>query len=169
MDAQQLLWYGDLVKTNIEEFQFTRVVYGSGPSPFIFNTSFRKHVEPFEEYFLETKKALLEDTCVDDVQLGGECSNELVIFKEKSMKIMGTGGFELHKWHINVPEMNSSMATEQDGLELTYSDWTTQIKQHETKILGVTWYKQSNKITLDFKSCLKIDDYNTKRMLLYAI
>ena len=32
MDAQQLLWYGDLVKTNIEEFQFTRVVYGSGPS-----------------------------------------------------------------------------------------------------------------------------------------
>ena len=111
-DEQQLLWYGDLVKRNIEEFRFTRVVYGSGPSPFIFNTSFQKHVEPFEEDFLETTKALLEDTYVDDVQSGGDCSNELVIFKEKSTKIMGTGGFELHKWHSNVPEMNSSMAIE---------------------------------------------------------
>ena len=88
------------------------MVYGSGPSPFIFNTSFQKHVEPFEEDFLETTKALLEDTNVDDVQSGGDCSNELVIFKEKSTKIMGTAGFELHKWHSNVPEMNSNMTIE---------------------------------------------------------
>ena len=48
-DAQLLFWYVDLVKRNIEEFRFTRVIYGSGPSPFILNTSFQKHVEPFKE------------------------------------------------------------------------------------------------------------------------
>ena len=48
-DTQQLLWYGDLVKRTIEEFWFTRVIYGLGPSPFILNTSFQKRVEPFEE------------------------------------------------------------------------------------------------------------------------
>ena len=61
-DAQRLLWYGDIIKRNIEEFQFTRVIYGSGPSRFILNTSFQKHVEPFKEKFPETTEALLEDT-----------------------------------------------------------------------------------------------------------
>ena len=145
-DAQRLLWYGDLVKRNIEEFWFTRVIYGSGPSPFIFNTFFQKHVEPFEEKFPETTEALLEDTYVDDIQSGGDCPNELVKFKEESTKIMGAGRFKLHKWHSNVPELNSSMTIEQDDAELTYTNWTTGRKQHETKILGVTWNKQSDKI-----------------------
>ena len=95
-DAQRLLWYGDLVKTNIEEFRFTRVIYGSGPSPFTLNTSFQKHVEPLEEKFPETTEALLEDTYVDDIQSGGDCPNELVKFKEESTKTIGAGGFELH-------------------------------------------------------------------------
>ena len=145
-EAQRLLWYGDLVKRNIEEFWFTRVIYGSGPSPFIFNTFFQKHVEPFEEKFPETTEALLEDTYVDDIHSGGDCPNELVKFKEESTKIMGAGGFELHKRHVNVPELNSSMNIEQDDAKLTYTDWTTGRKQHETKILGVTWNKQSDKI-----------------------
>ena len=136
----------DLVKRNIEEFRFIRVIYGSGPSPFILNTSFQKYVEPFEDTFPETTEALLEDTYVDHIQSGGDCPNDLVKFKEESTKIMGAGGFELHKWHSNVPELNSSMTIEQDDAELTYTNWTTGRKQHETKILGVTWNKQSDKI-----------------------
>ena len=167
-DAQRLLSYGDLVKRNIEEFRFTRVIYASGPSPFILNTFFQKHVEPFEEEFPETTEALLEYTYVDDIQSGGDCPNELVKFKEES-RIMGAGGFELHNWHSNVSELYSSMAIEQDDAELTYNDWTTGRKQHKTKILDVTWNKQSDKITIDFKSCLEAAEYNTKRMLLSAI
>ena len=72
-NVQQLLWYGDLVKSNIEQFWFTRVIYGSGWSAFILNTCFQKHVEPFEEKFPKTTEALLEDTYVDDVQSGGDC------------------------------------------------------------------------------------------------
>ena len=93
----------------------------------------------------------------------------MVKFKEESTKIMGAGGSELRKWHSNVPELNSSMTIEQDDAELTYIDWTTVRKQHETKILGVTWKKQSDKVTIDFNSCLKAAEYNTKKMLLSAI
>ena len=93
----------------------------------------------------------------------------MVRFKEESTKIMGVGRFKLHKWHSNVPELNSSMTIEQDDAELTYIDWTTVRKQHETKILGVTWKKQSDKVTIDFNSCLKAAEYNTKKMLLSAI
>ena len=138
-------------------------------SPFILNTSIQKHVEPFQEEFPETTEALLEYTYVDDTQSGGDCSNELVKFKEESTTIMGAGGFEPHKWHSNVPELNSSMTIEQDDAELTYNDWTIGRKQHKTKILDVTWNKRSDKITIDFKSCLEAAEYNTKRMLLSAI
>ena len=65
------------------------MIYGSGPSPFILNTSFQKNVEPFEEEVPETTEALLEDTYVDDIQSGGDYFNELVKFKEESTKIMG--------------------------------------------------------------------------------
>ena len=61
------------------------------------------------------------------------------------------------------------MTIEQDDPELTYTDWTNGRKQHETKILRVTWNKQSDKITIDFNSFLKAAEYNTKRMLLSAI
>ena len=125
---------------------------GSGTSPLILSTSFEKHVESFKEKFPETTEALLEDTYVDDIQSGGDCPKELIKFKEESTKIMGEGGFKLHKWHSNVTELNSSMTIEQDDAELTYTDWTTGRKQHETKILSVTWNKQSNKITIDFNS-----------------
>ena len=33
----------------------------------------------------------------------------------------------------------------------------------------MTWNKQSDKITIDFNSCLKAAEYNTKRMLLSAV
>ena len=128
------------------------MICGSGTSPLILNTSFQKQVESFEEKFPETTEALLEDTYVEEIQSGGDCPNELIKFKEESTKMMGEGGFKLHKWHSNVPELNSSMTIEQDDAELTYTDWTTRRKQHETKILGVTWNKQSNKITIDFNS-----------------
>ena len=59
----------------------------------------------------------------------------MVKFKEESTNIMGAGGFELYKWHSNVPEQNSSITIEQDNAELTYTDWTTGKKQHEMKIL----------------------------------
>ena len=82
---------------------------------------------------------------------------------------MGAGESELRKWHSNVPELKSSMTIEQDDVQLTYTNWTTGRKQHETKILSVTWNKQSDKITIDFNSCLKAAEYNTKRMLLPVI
>ena len=128
------------------------MICGSGASPLILNTSFEKHVESFKEKFPETTEALLENTYVDDIQSGGDCPKELIKLKEESTKIMGEDGFKLHKWHSNVTELNSSMTIEQDDAELTYTDWTTGRKQHEIKILGVTWNKQSNKITIDFNS-----------------
>ena len=92
----------------------------------------------------------------------------MVKFKEEYTKIIGAGEFQLHKWHSNVPELHSSMTIEQDDAELTNTDWTTRRKQYETKILDVTWNNQSDKISIDFKSCLKAAEYNTKRMLLSA-
>ena len=51
---------------------------------------------------------------------------------------MGADESELRKWHSNVTELKSSMTIEQDDVELTYTNWTSGRKQHETKILSVT-------------------------------
>ena len=69
-DAQQLLCYGNMVKRNKEVSRFIRVIYGSGPSPFIFYTSFQNHAEPFEEKFPEITETLLENTARLPQQVG---------------------------------------------------------------------------------------------------
>ena len=69
-DAQQLLCYDDIVKRNKEESRFIRVIYGSGLSPFILNTSFQNYVEPFEGKFPEITEALLENTARLPQQVG---------------------------------------------------------------------------------------------------
>ena len=46
------------------------------------------------------------------------------------------GGFSLHKWHANVPELKISKIT--DGTESTYAKECFGTKLHETLLLGVS-------------------------------
>ena len=55
--------------------------------------------------FPDTTDELLNNTYVDDVQSGGDHSDKFIKFKEESTKIMDGGGFHLHKWHSNLPEI----------------------------------------------------------------
>ena len=43
---------------------------------------------------------------------GGDHSDKLIKFKEESTKIMEGGGFHLHKWHSNLPEIEKCQRTE---------------------------------------------------------
>ena len=42
---------------------------------------------------------------MDDVQSGGDGREELLKLKEEATEIVGEGGFQLHKWHSDVLEI----------------------------------------------------------------
>ena len=88
------------------------MIFRSGPSPYILGVTLKKHVSQYTEKFPDTTDELLNNTYVHDVQSGGDHSDKLFKFKEESTKIMEGGGFHLHKWHSNQPEIEECQRTE---------------------------------------------------------
>ena len=138
-DALRLLWYDNLKERNIVQYRFTRVIFGSGPSPYILGATLEKHIGQYKEKYPNTVNELLQNTYVDDVQSGGDGKEELLKFKKEATQIMNEGGFQLHKWHSNIPGIEKPTASEVEEPQenSTYAKLTVGTQPHESKILGV--------------------------------
>lgn len=163
-DALRLLWYENLNSRTVLQYRFTRVIFGSGPSPYILGATLQKHVSQYAEKYPTTTDELLKNTYVDDIQSGGGQKEELLKFKEEAIKIMKEGGFQLHKWHSNVPEVEAPLNDSGDTLASTVSP-------SYAKILGVPWNKTEDRLEIGFRKPLKEanDSKWTKRKMLSAI
>ena len=149
-DAQRLFWYNNLEERKIIAYRFTRVIFGSAPSLNILGATFEKHVDHYKEAFPKTVKDLKDNTYVDDVQSGGDTKEELVRFKEEAMKIMGEGGFQLHKWHSNASVVDNERTSELTEGETTYANFALGAQTPETKILGIPWNTKTDEFTISF-------------------
>ena len=107
---------------------------------------------------------LLKNTFVDDVKSGGRQKEELLKFKEEAIKIMEEGGFHLHKWHSNIPEVEAPLSASGNAL-------TSTVSPAYAKILGVPWNKTEDMLKIGFMKPLKEANDNklTKRKILSAI
>ena len=123
-DALRFLWYENLDSRTVVQYRFTRVIFGSGPSAYIPGATLKMHVSQYADKYPSTTDELLKNIYVDDIQSGGDHKDELVKFKKEATKIMEDGGFHLHKWHSNVPEVEEPQTTEDDAVpsqaSLTY-------------------------------------------------
>ena len=155
-DALRLLWYDNLKERNIVQYRFTRVIFGSGPSPYILGATLEKHICQYEEKYPDTVNKLLLNTYVDDVQSGCDSKEELLKFKEEATEIMGEGGFQLQKWHSNDPEIEKQSKNELKipQTNSTYSKLTVRTHPHESKILGVPWNKVEDAFSKNFAKTL---------------
>ena len=97
-DALRLLGYENLDSRTVRQYRFTRVIFGSRPSPYILGATLQKHVSQYADKYPSTADELLKNTYVDDVQSGGDCVEELISFKKEATRIMEERGFHLHKW-----------------------------------------------------------------------
>ena len=170
-DTQRLFWYSDLQQRQVVPYRFTRVIFGSAPSPYILGATLAKHLNQYKEKYPETVKQLIQNTYVDDVQWVADDEKVLFRFKEESTMIMAEGGFSLHKWHSNVPALESAGDDHQKVLEETYAKTSVGTKGNETKILGIQWNKSMDTLEINFDKFLKTADEGTitKRKMLSAI
>ncbi len=167
-DAQRILWYDNLSNRNVLEYRFTCVIFGATLSPYILGATVQKHLEGYENIYPETVKVLRDDTYVDDIQGGGDSKKDVVQFKEEATTIMAGAGFQLHKWHSNVPSVDTNSSEKEE--EQTYAK--TVVGNHETnqtKILGIPWNKSNDSITVSFEPCFNLKSPITKRKMVAAI
>ena len=170
-DAQPLFWYTDLQQRHEVPYRFTRVIFGSAPSPYILGATLVKHLSQYKKKYPETIKQLMQNTYVDDVQCVADDEKLLFSFKEEGTKIMAEGGFTLHKWHSNIPALQSTVDDQQKMLEETYAKTSFGTSGDETKILGIQWNKSTDTLEINLDKFLKKVDEGTvtKRKMLSAI
>ena len=62
-DCLRFLWVEDPtdMQLKIQELRFTRVIFGSGPSPFLLNGTLQKHLEKYKEVYPLFVKQVLDN------------------------------------------------------------------------------------------------------------
>lgn len=72
--------------------------------------------------------------------------------KESAQTIFSEAQFELHKWHSNVPALETDMLQEErsSGQESSYAKQQLGAKPGETKLLGMLWDKEKDTVTIVF-------------------
>ena len=107
------------------------------------------HLDQYKEKDPELVEEIPRNLYVDDIIGVGESVSEVKGFKRGTIQVFGEAKFELHKWHSNVPELESD-----DGVtklsEQTYAKMQMNVQQDETTILGLFWNKSKDMLGVWF-------------------
>ena len=90
--------------------------------------------------YLELIRKIRDDMHVDDLVTGGESLQEVEKIKSDSIELFEKGGFKIHKWHSNEPNLETNDLNSEK--ELNFAKEHLGTKANETKILGLNWDKQ---------------------------
>ena len=133
-DVLSFHWVDSLESKIIETLRFTRLVFGLTQSPFILESTLKKHFENYRDSFKELIKIIENDMYVHDLITGSNNLEEVKEIKQNSIQLFKKGGFNLHKWNSNVPELESENSNQS---ELTYAKQVLNQGSNGTKILGL--------------------------------
>ncbi len=71
--------------------------------------------------------------------------------KEETVEIFNRAGFQLHKWHSNVLELENDQTREDNQSKTDDESYaTTWLKKDETKLLGLKWDKRNDMLAVKF-------------------
>ena len=115
-DVLRFHWVDSLESKILEILRFIRLVLGLTQSSFILEGTLKKHFENYVDSFEKLTK-IIKNMYVDDLVIGDNLK-EVKEIKQKSVQLFKKGGFYLHKWNSNVPELESENSNES---ELTYA------------------------------------------------
>ena len=109
-DSVRFHWIKDKDPKIIEVFRFTHALFGLVQSLFLLGGTLEQHLERYEEEHPPLKPLIEEvrrSLYVDDLISGGNTQEEARNLKESAMSVFQEAKFKLHKWHSNVPELET--------------------------------------------------------------
>ena len=149
-DVMRFHWLKDLVSQEVETLRFTRALFGLAISPFLLGGVIDQHLQSLETKHPEEVDEIRKSLYVDDLITGGETVLKAQHLKGSAQSIFGEAKFELHKWHSNVPALESEVPITEE-IEQSYAkEQLGGVREGETKLLGMPWNKESDTIVVSF-------------------
>ena len=150
-DALRFHWLRVLNSSEIQILRFSRALFGLAPSPFLLQGVIKQHLKSWSDRLPKSVEEILRSLYVDDLISGGTTVSEARELKRDAVTIFADGGFSLHKWHSNVPDLETTpqeQSLDSDG-DTTYAKQQLEATAGEgCKILGLPWDKALDTLSI---------------------
>ena len=127
----------------METLRFTRVLFGSAPSPFLLAAVIKEHLQQYKSVNPKLVEEIEHSMYVDDLITGRESVNLALEAKQTAQTIFNEATFELHKWQSNVRDLEADDSLPDEEGQ-TYAKQQLGAKKGESKLLGVPWNKEKD-------------------------
>ncbi|XP_065182497.1 uncharacterized protein LOC135813325 [Sycon ciliatum] len=167
-NALRFLWWDRPFSSErqVQVYRFARVMFGLTSSPFLLNATLKHHLEQYRQEDPEFVDEISRSMYVDDLAAGAADDEEAVELYTKLKVRMADGGFNIRKFassstavqeHINRTEGDTAAVHPSSGTacedDSTYAKASLNVQPHDCdKVLGVTWDRQTDSITVDIAS-----------------
>ncbi len=182
-DLLRFLWLKNPNDANstIEQFRFTRLVFGLRSSPTVLGAVISHHLTLHKESHPEVVDLIEKSLYVDDLISGEDNDDSAFHVYEVSKKVMSSGGFNLRKWNTNSEPLlrrihdaeanvenrssttsnnsqsRSAILLEEDEsyAKATIGSAVRELDQSTTKVLGIDWNCKTDNLEFNSIDILK--------------
>ena len=119
----------------MEILRFTRVVFGLAPSPFQLNRVIQQHLELWRPRLPESIREALKSLYIDDFISGDPTVTDAKKLKRETAEVFVDARFELHKWHSNVPDLETTSSD--DEPTFAKQQLENKLNRGKSKLLGI--------------------------------
>ena len=117
-DYHRFLWR-DKATDPVIDYRMTRVTFGIASAAFLATNSVLRLAEENESELPLASKAVKESFYVDDGLPSVETKQEAILLHHQLQDLFNRGGFKLHKWDSNSPEVLNSIPQEMRSTKTT--------------------------------------------------
>ncbi|GFY13555.1 integrase catalytic domain-containing protein [Trichonephila clavipes] len=167
-DFTRFFWTDNL---NNEPYvlNFTRVLFGLRPSPYLLAATLKHHFKKYREQYPHTFELLNSSIYVDDLICGQNNVPDALRTTLECLQIFSDAGMLLRKWRSNSKQLN--LLWQQEGVKTESSETSAIDLRPPTKVLGLAWDPEKDLIYFDPKDLLKFMSRRgeSKRFILSVV
>ncbi|GFW62143.1 integrase catalytic domain-containing protein [Trichonephila clavipes] len=145
-DFTRFFWTDNL---NNEPYvlNFTRVLFGLRPSPYLLPATLKHHFKKYREQYPHTFELLNSSIYVDDLICGQNDVPDTLRTTLECLQIFSDAGMLLRKWRSNSKQLN--LLWQQEGVKTKSSETSAIDLRPPTKVLGIAWDPENDLIYFD--------------------
>ncbi|GFT13874.1 integrase catalytic domain-containing protein [Trichonephila clavipes] len=166
-DFTRFFWTDNL---NNEPYvlNFTRVLFGLRPSPYLLAATLKHHFKKYREQYPHTFELLNSSIYVDDLICGQNDVPDALRTTLECLQIFSDAGM-WRKWRSNSKQLN--LLWQQEGVKTESSETSAIDLRPPTKVLGLAWDPENDLIYFDPKDLLKFMSRRgeSKRFILSVV
>ncbi|GFW11578.1 integrase catalytic domain-containing protein [Trichonephila clavipes] len=167
-DFTRFFWTDNL---NNEPYvlNFTRVLFGLRPSPYLLAATLKHHFKKYREQYPHTFELLNSSIYVDDLICGQNDVPDALRTTLECLQIFSDTGMLLRKWRSNSKQLN--LLWQQEGVKTESSETGAIDLRPPTKVLELAWDPENDLIYFDSKDLLKFMSRRgeSKRFILSVV